>query len=88
MKKDYTHVQGFHKGDLVKCVMVSRLGDCGLTNDMKAEYGYGLRLLPHELEPLGPIPKDVCPKCFYEKEAHEGGRCPILLPEPVFPEET
>lgn len=31
-------------GTTLKIVMVSRFGDCGLTDDLEAEYGYGLRL--------------------------------------------
>ena len=31
-------------GQLVKIVMVSRLGDVGVTEDLTADFGYGLRL--------------------------------------------
>jgi hypothetical protein len=37
-------------GSVLKCVMVSRFGDCGLTNDLGAESGYILRLYPEDLE--------------------------------------
>lgn len=32
------------KGSTLKVVMVSRFGDCGLTDDLETDYGYGLRL--------------------------------------------
>lgn len=31
-------------GTVLKIVMVSRFGDCGLSDDLTADYGYGLRL--------------------------------------------
>ena len=31
-------------GSTLKIVMVSRFGDCGLTDDMTASHGYGLRV--------------------------------------------
>jgi hypothetical protein len=37
-------------GTVVKCVMVSRLGDCGVTTDLDAESGYILRVPPAALE--------------------------------------
>jgi len=37
---------------VLKCVMVSRLGDCGLTDDLTAENGYHLRLYPDDLDPV------------------------------------
>lgn len=40
----------YKAGDLVKVVMVSRFGDCGITTDLKAEYGYAARVMPEELE--------------------------------------
>ena len=42
----------FHAGDIVKCVMVSRLGDCGITKNLKVAAGYKYRVPPHELECL------------------------------------
>lgn len=36
-------------GQLVKIVMVSRLGDVGVTEDLTAENGYGARLLLDDL---------------------------------------
>lgn len=41
------------RGTLVRCVMVSRLGDCGVTPDLSAESGYDLRLYPEDLELAG-----------------------------------
>ena len=38
------------RGTIVKCVMVSRRGDCGLTDDFSTENGYKLRLDPEDLE--------------------------------------
>jgi hypothetical protein len=32
-------------GTTLKIVMASRLGDCGLTDDLAADYGYGLRMI-------------------------------------------
>lgn len=40
----------YRKGDLVKVVMVSRLGDCGVTHDLNATSGYSLRVEPECLE--------------------------------------
>ncbi len=31
-------------GATLKVVMVSRFGDCGLSDDLDADYGYGLRI--------------------------------------------
>jgi len=39
-----TKVETIPAGATLKIVMVSRLGDCGLTDDLTAEHGYGLRL--------------------------------------------
>lgn len=76
LTKDYAHRPEFRKGDLVKCVMVSRFGDCGLTKDLKAENGYNLRVPPIELAPVEAPPKSVCPDCFYELADHDGKKCP------------
>lgn len=38
------------KGQLVKVVMVSRFGDCGITDDLKKEQGYDSRVMPDMLE--------------------------------------
>lgn len=38
-------------GQLVKVVMVSRFGDCGITPDLDAEHGYVARVQPNELFP-------------------------------------
>lgn len=37
-------------GTIVKVVMVSRFGDCGITTDLKAENGYTARVEISELE--------------------------------------
>lgn len=42
----------YKKGDIVKVVMVSRFGDCGITHDVNAVNGYELRVDPEDLEPL------------------------------------
>lgn len=78
MRADSTHRPQFKKGDLVKVVMVSRFGDCGLTKDVSKDYGYDLRVRPSELEPLEPPPADVCPKCHYENVAHDAQPCAEL----------
>ena len=57
----------YKKGDVVKVVMVSRFGDCGITTDLTKERGYATRVSPMDLEPLQPIPANVCPKCHLEK---------------------
>lgn len=75
LKRDYTHVDGFQKGDIVK-VMVSRLGDVGLTKDFQAECGYKLRVYPKELEALEPIPDSVWQFCYYEHSSTD--KCPQL----------
>lgn len=36
-------------GTPVKVVMVSRMGDCGITLDFRAEHGYTARVLPEDL---------------------------------------
>lgn len=40
-----TVVDTIPAGATLKIVMASRLGDCGLTDDLNASHGYGLRLL-------------------------------------------
>ena len=37
-------------GSTVKLVMVSRLGDVGITDDLTAEHGYGARVLLEDLQ--------------------------------------
>lgn len=39
-------------GTLVKIVMVSRLGDIGITTDLSKEYGYELRVGFDDVEPV------------------------------------
>lgn len=67
---------GFHRGELVKVVMVSRFGDCGLTKNLQAEYGYDVRVAPRELVPVNQRPAHVCADCNYVKGIHDGGVCP------------
>jgi hypothetical protein len=38
------------KGQLVKVVMVSQLGDCGITRNLEARNGYEVRVEPEMLE--------------------------------------
>jgi hypothetical protein len=40
----------YHKGQLVKVVMISTWGDVGLTDDLYAENGYDIRTEPENLE--------------------------------------
>ena len=65
----------YTKGATVKAVMVSRMGDVGVTLKLDAENGYDLRVMPYELDPIGPRPANVCPLCNLELAAncHEGG---------------
>ena len=42
----------YRAGQFVKVVMVSRFGDCGITDKLDAEYGYDVRVEPNELEPV------------------------------------
>jgi hypothetical protein len=39
-------------GTPVRIVMVSRLGDVGITTNMRAEHGYNARVLLSQLEPM------------------------------------
>lgn len=39
-------------GTVVRCTMVSGMGDVGVTTNLKAEGGYNHRAFPHELERL------------------------------------
>lgn len=41
----------YSKGDLVKVVMVSRFGDCGITTRLRAKNGYAARVEPEDLFP-------------------------------------
>ena len=75
MKKDSTHRPEFKQGDLVKAVMVSRMGDVGITKDLNATHGYNLRLMPYELEPIDPIPEDVCKLCHYQLASGDHESC-------------
>jgi hypothetical protein len=52
----------YKAGDLVKVVMVSRLGDCGITKDLEKEHGYAARVMPEELEEFK-RPMQTCPEC-------------------------
>lgn len=70
--KEFYAGRGFTSGDLVKVVMVSRFGDCGVTKNLQAENGYDLRVSPKALMPIEEIPESVCKKCFYEKADHDG----------------
>lgn len=40
----------YKAGQLVKVTMVSRFGDCGVTDDLQKEFGYDIRVKPEELE--------------------------------------
>lgn len=71
--RDDGHWKGYDKGVIVKAVMVSRMGDVGVTLKLDAKYGYDLRVMPYELEPIEPRPENVCPLCNLEKVASEHG---------------
>jgi hypothetical protein len=43
-------------GKRVKCVMASRLGDIGITEDLTKEYGYSHRVMVDDLGSFGLIP--------------------------------
>jgi len=42
--------KGYKSGTVCKVVMVSRLGDCGLSQDLRSDMGYNLRVDPACLE--------------------------------------
>jgi len=65
----------YKKGDEVKVIMVSLMGDCGLTKNMQAEFGYDIRLMPYQLEPIEKIPADVCHLCHYRLESGDHDKC-------------
>lgn len=44
--------RGYGPDTIAKVVMVSGMGDLGLTQDLDADHGYDLRLDPHEVQPL------------------------------------
>lgn len=75
IRREYTHRPEFKKGDLVRVVMVSRFGDVGLTKNLEAERGYDLRVEPWELDPVEPIPADVCRLCLNALEAGGHEEC-------------
>lgn len=62
-------------GDVVKVVMVSRFGDCGITTDLSKENGYAARVEPPALDPQDGFPEGVCDKCYYPKEVHLENGC-------------
>lgn len=65
----------YTKGATVKAVMVSRMGDVGVTLNLEAQNGYDLRVMPWELDPVEPRPDNVCRLCNLEQAAggHDGG---------------
>lgn len=65
----------FRAGETVKVVMVSRMGDCGVTKRLDAEIGYGARFLPFELEPIDPVPETVCKLCHYDFASGDHEKC-------------
>lgn len=52
LKEDTTnpHSPKLKAGTLVRVVMVSRFGDCGITTKLKATTGYSNRVMPWDLE--------------------------------------
>jgi hypothetical protein len=54
LKADTTnpHSPRLKAGTVVKVVMVSRFGDCGITTDLKKTHGYTNRVMPWELEEI------------------------------------
>jgi hypothetical protein len=54
LKADTTnpHSPKLKAGTVVKVVMVSRFGDCGITTDLKKTNGYSNRVMPWDLEEI------------------------------------
>lgn len=54
LKADTTnpHSPKLKAGTVVKVVMVSRFGDCGITTDLKKVNGYSNRVMPWDLEEI------------------------------------
>jgi len=54
LKSDTTnpHSPKLKAGTGVRCVMVSRFGDCGITTDLKKTNGYSNRVMPWDLEEI------------------------------------
>jgi hypothetical protein len=54
LKADTTnpHSPKLKAGTVVKVVMVSRFGDCGITKDIKKTSGYSNRVMPWDLEEI------------------------------------
>lgn len=78
LTKDYNLIRpevwaDYKKGTTVKAVMVSRMGDVGVTTDLDATHGYDLRVMPYELDPIEPRPENVCKLCNLELAASEHG---------------
>ena len=48
--KDNIREEIWDTGTLVKVVMVSRFGDCGITTELNVERGYHARVMPEQLE--------------------------------------
>lgn len=46
------HSPKLKAGTVVKVVMVSRFGDCGITTDLKKTNGYSNRVMPWDLEEI------------------------------------
>jgi hypothetical protein len=77
LTKDYGAIRedfkGYDKGKIVKAVMVSRMGDVGVTLNLSATYGYDLRVMPWMLEPVEPRPAGICDLCNLQLESGEHG---------------
>ncbi len=54
---EFSRTKGFHTGDRVKVVMVSRFGDVGVTEDLDAVGHYGARLHLDDLTDLSMTPE-------------------------------
>src|SRR3954462_14498570 len=61
IKRDTTnpHSPIIKAGTKVKCVMVSRFGDCGVMTNLMADNGYTNRVLPTELEEIPGMEYDL-----------------------------
>lgn len=75
--KEDSHIPGYKKGDRVKAVMVSRMGDVGVTKKLDATNGYDLRVPPWKLEPTEPIPADICHLCHMIVSAFDHSKCSL-----------
>jgi len=65
----------YKAGEVVRVVMVSRLGDCGISRNLNLT-SYATRVPPQALVPIGEIPANICQECLLDREAHKELSCP------------